>query len=337
MNKEGDKMKRIAINGFGRVGRIVFKELLDAGLEVVAINDLCDNAQLAYLLKYDSVHGRYDRKVDFDDKNLIVGNKKIQVLSEADAKNLPWGQLKIDLVVECTGFYTNLDNALDHVRAGAKHVIISAPGKGDMKTIVYGVNDKILDGKELVFSSSSCTTNCLAPLLKVIDDNYTIKEGFISTIHAYTNDQKILDVSHKKAYTERRGRASAINIIPTTTGAASSIGNVLPSLKGKLKGIAFRVPVSDGSLIDATITIEEKTTIDKINELYKKNENEVLNITFDPIVSSDIIGESCATLIDGSLTDVIENQIKIVAWYDNEFGYSMQMVRTIKKFLELTD
>ena len=330
-------MKRIAINGFGRIGRIVFKELLETKHEIVAINDLCDNPQLAYLLKYDSVHGRYDKKVDYDDDHLIVGKKKIKVYKEADAKKLPWDKLKVDLVVECTGFYTKLESALDHIKAGAKHVIISAPGKGDMKTIVYGVNDDILDGSEQVFSSSSCTTNCLAPLLKVIDDKYTIKEGFISTIHAYTNDQKILDVSHNKPYTERRGRASAINIIPTTTGAASSIGNVLPSLKGKLKGNAFRVPVSDGSLVDATITIKEKTTVEAINKLYKKNKSEVLDITFDPIVSSDIIGQSCASLIDGSLTDVIENQIKIVSWYDNEYGYSKQMVRTICKFLELTD
>jgi len=330
-------MKKVAINGFGRVGRIVFKELLKTNHEIVAINDLCDTPQLAYLLQYDSVHGKYEKKVNYDENHIIIDNKKIKVFSEKEAENLPWKDLEVDLVIECTGLYTNLEKALKHIDAGAKHVIISAPGKGEMKTIVYGVNDNILDGTEKVFSSSSCTTNCLAPLLKVINDNFSIKEGFISTIHAYTNDQKILDVSHNKDYRERRGRASAINIIPTTTGAASSIGNVLPDLNGKLKGNAFRVPVSDGSLIDATITIEENTTIEEINNLYKQNENEILNITFDPIVSSDIIGEPCATLIDGNLTDVIKNQIKIVAWYDNEFGYSMQMVRTICRFLELTD
>ena len=336
MKSKGDNMKKIAINGFGRIGRIIFKELLKSKYEIVAINDLCDNEELAYLLKYDSVHGIYDKSIKAKDDVLIVDGKKIKTFKETDARNLPWGSLDIDLVVECTGFYTSVDKALDHIKAGAKHVVISAPGKGDMKTIVYGVNDDILNGKELIFSTSSCTTNCLAPLLKVINDNYTIKEGFMSTIHAYTNDQKILDVAHKKNYRERRGRASAINIIPTTTGAASSIGNVIPSLKGKMNGSAFRVPVADGSLIDATILLEETPTVEEINKLYEKNKSEILDVTYEPIVSSDIIGTSYTTVIDASLTEVIKNQIKIVAWYDNEYSYSLQMIRTIKKFLDLT-
>ena len=329
-------MKRIAINGLGRIGRILLKELLKEKMNVVAVNDLCDNDELAYLIKYDSVHGKYNKKVKADKNAIIVDGKEIKTFKEMDAKNLPWKKLKIDLVIECTGLYTSLEKADDHIKAGAKHVVISAPGKGNMKTIVYGVNDDTLDGTEKIFSTSSCTTNCLAPLLKVIDDKYTIKEGYMSTIHAYTNDQKILDVAHKKNYTERRGRASAINIIPTTTGAAESIGNVMPSLKGKMKGSAFRVPVMDGSLVDVTLLLEEEPTKEEINNLYRSNQSDTLKITFDPIVSSDIIGTKAGSTIDGLLTSTIKNQVKIVSWYDNEFGYSMQMVRTIKKFLSLT-
>ena len=330
-------MKKVAINGLGRIGRIILKEIIkEKNIKLVAVNDLCSNDELAYLLKYDSVHGKYNKKITPLEDRIVVDGKSIKTFNIADASELPWGKLGIDLVIECTGFYTKLEDAKKHIAAGAKHVIISAPGKGKMKTIVYGVNEKKLTGKEEVFSAASCTTNCLAPLLNVIDKKFTIEEGFISTIHAYTNDQKILDVSHKKVYTERRGRASAINIIPTTTGAATAIGNVMPSLDGKLKGSAFRVPVMDGSLIDATLSLKEKVTKEQINELYKTSQSDVLKITFDPIVSSDIIGNSCGCLVDGSLTDVIKNQVKLIAWYDNEYGYSMQMIRTIKKFLNLT-
>lgn len=329
-------MKRIAINGLGRIGRIILKELLKEKMNVVAVNDLCDNDELVYLMKYDSVHGKFNKKIKASEDAIIIDGKEIKTFKEMDATLLPWKELKIDLVIECTGLYTSLEKARGHITAGAKSVIISAPGKGEMKTIVYGVNDDTLNGKEEVFSASSCTTNCLAPLLKVIDDKYTIKEGFASTIHAYTNDQKILDVAHKKPYTERRGRASAINIIPTTTGAAESIGNVMPSLKGKLKGSAFRVPVMDGSLVDVTLLLKEEVTKDEINNLYRSNQSDTIKITFDPIVSSDIIGTKTGCLVDGLLTSVVKNQVKIVAWYDNEFGYSMQMVRTIKKFLSLT-
>lgn len=329
-------MKRIAINGLGRIGRILLKELIKEKMNVVAVNDLCDNDELVYLMKYDSVHGKYNKKMKAGKDSITIDGKEIKTFKEMDAKNLPWKELKIDLVIECTGLYTSLEKASDHISAGAKHVVISAPGKGEMKTIVYGVNEDILDGTEKVFSTSSCTTNCLAPLLKVIDDKYTIKEGFMSTIHAYTNDQKILDVSHKKVYTERRGRASAVNIIPTTTGAAESIGNVMPKLNGKMKGSAFRVPVMDGSLCDVTLLLEEEVTKEEINNLYRSHQSDTLKITFDPVVSSDIIGTRAGSTIDGLLTSAIKNQVKIVAWYDNEFGYSMQMIRTIKKFLSLT-
>lgn len=329
-------MKKVAINGFGRIGRLVFRIIEEeTDLEVVAINDLTTSKQLAYLLKYDTNHRLYDKDISYDEENLIVNGRKIKVFSEMDPINLPWKDLNIDAVLECTGKFVDLEGAKKHITSGAKKVIISAPGKGDMKTIVYNVNDDILEGNEEVISAASCTTNCLAPVLKVLDDNFGIEKGFMTTIHAYTNDQANLDVSHKKDIKERRGRACAMNIIPTSTGAAKAIGKVLPQLEGKMLGGAIRVPVSDGSLIDLSLELKRNTSIEEINQTFKNNQNETIFYTEDPIVSSDIISSTCGALVDGLLTNVVEvdgkQLVKVIAWYDNEMGYSYQMVRTINK------
>lgn len=325
---------KVAINGFGRIGRIVFSLLEEVdNVEVVAINDLTSAKELAYLLKYDSVHRKNSYVVSYDEDYLLINNKKIKVFNEANIDALPWKELEVDYVLECTGKFTKEDLALKHIEAGARKVIVSAPCKGDVKTIVYNVNENILDGTEKVISAASCTTNCLAPVLKVLDDNFKVLRGFMTTVHAYTNDQVILDVSHKKGIESRRGRAAALNIIPTETGAASAIGKVLPSLDGKLSGSAMRVPVSDGSVIDLTLELDKKVTKEEINSVFKESINETLNYTEDPIVSSDVIGCSCGALVDGLLTNVLETDdkrlVKVVAWYDNEFGYSSQMVRLI--------
>lgn len=325
---------KVAINGFGRIGRIVFSLLEEVdNVEVVAINDLTSAKELAYLLKYDSVHRKNSYVVSYDEDYLLINNKKIKVFNEANIDALPWKELEVDYVLECTGKFTKEDLALKHIEAGARKVIVSAPCKGDVKTIVYNVNENILDGTEKVISAASCTTNCLAPVLKVLDDNFKVLRGFMTTVHAYTNDQVILDVSHKKGIESRRGRAAALNIIPTETGAASAIGKVLPSLDGKLSGSAMRVPVSDGSVIDLTLELDKKVTKEEINNVFKESINETLNYTEDPIVSSDVIGCSCGVLVDGLLTNVLETDdkrlVKVVAWYDNEFGYSSQMVRLI--------
>lgn len=325
---------KVAINGFGRIGRIVFSLLEEIdNVEVVAINDLTSAKELAYLLKYDSVHRKNSYVVSYDEDYLLINNKKIKVFNEANIDALPWKELEVDYVLECTGKFTKEDLALKHIEAGARKVIVSAPCKGDVKTIVYNVNENILDGTEKVISAASCTTNCLAPVLKVLDDNFKVLRGFMTTVHAYTNDQVILDVSHKKGIESRRGRAAALNIIPTETGAASAIGKVLPSLDGKLSGSAMRVPVSDGSVIDLTLELDKKVTKEEINNVFKESINETLNYTEDPIVSSDVIGCSCGALVDGLLTNVLETDdkrlVKVVAWYDNEFGYSSQMVRLI--------
>lgn len=330
---------RIAINGFGRIGRLVYRIMSeDNFFDVVAINDLSSSEELAYLLKYDTNHRTYNKNITFDNEGIIVNNKKTKVFSETDPSNLPWKELGIDLVFECTGKFTKEEDALKHVLAGAKKVLISAPGKGDMKTIVYNVNDDILDDTDKIVSAASCTTNCLAPVLKIIDDNFGIERGFMTTIHAYTNDQVTLDVSHKKGIRERRGRACAMNMVPTSTGAATAIGKVIPSLDGKLSGGAIRVPIPDGSLIDLSLELTEKVTVEEINSAFINKESETLMTTTDPIVSSDVIGTTCGALVDLSLTKVVEHDgkqmVKVIAWYDNEMGYSAQMVRTAKKLLE---
>lgn len=329
--------KKVAINGFGRIGRLVFRILENSELEVVAINDLSTPEELAYLLKYDTNHRTYNVSISHTEDSIIVNGRKIKVFSEKDAQNLPWGVCNIDLVLECSGHYTKLEDAQKHITAGAKKVLISAPGKGPMKTIVYGVNDDILDGTEQIVSAASCTTNCLAPVLKVLEDTFKIKKGNMTTVHAYTNDQVTLDVSHKKGIKERRGRACAMNIVPTKTGAASAIGLVIPTLEGKLNGSALRVPVSDGSLVDLVLELEKKATKEEINKAFQDNISSSLEYTTDPIVSSDIIGSKCGGMVDGSLTTVIadSNLVRVVAWYDNEYGYSNQMVRTAKKMFDI--
>ena len=332
-------MVRVAINGFGRIGRLVFRIMEeDPELEVVAINDLTDSEQLAYLLKYDTNHRVYRvDEISHDEENIIVGNRKVRVFSEMEPEKLPWRDLNIDVVFECTGKFVEKDAAMAHVKAGAKKVIISAPAKGDLKTIVYNVNDDILDGSEEVISAASCTTNCLAPVVKVLNDNFGIVKGYMTTVHAYTNDQVTLDVAHKKGIAARRGRACAANIVPTSTGAATAIGKVIPELEGKLNGGALRVPVSDGSLVDLVLELGRNVTDKEINEVLKRNTNETLKYTDDPIVSSDIISSSCGATVDGSLTSVVEvdgkQLIKVVAWYDNEMGYSYQMVRCAKALM----
>ena len=252
-----------------------------------------------------------------------------------DPINLPWKELSIDIVLECTGKFTSLDKAMTHIVSGAKKVLISAPGKGEMKTIVYNVNDDILSDNDLVVSAASCTTNCLAPVLKVLDDNFKVIKGNMTTVHAYTNDQVTLDVPHKKGIIERRGRACAMNMVPTSTGAAKAIGKVLPNLDGRILGSAIRVPVSDGSLIDLVVEVDKHVTKEEVNRVFKENTNETLHYTEDPIVSSDIISSTCGATIDAALTNIIEVDNKqllhVVAWYDNEMGYSYQMVRTLEK------
>lgn len=327
-------MKKIAINGFGRIGRLVFRiiEKLD-DMEVVAVNDLSSPEELAYLLKYDTNHRRYNKEITFDEDSIIVNGRKIKVYKEMEPTNLPWKELAIDVVLECTGKFTSLEKAMLHIEAGAKKVLISAPGKGEMKTVVYNVNHEILNDNDVVVSAASCTTNCLAPVLKILDENFGVVKGNMTTIHAYTNDQVTLDVSHKKGISERRGRACAMNMIPTSTGAAKAIGKVLPNLDGKILGSAIRVPVSDGSLVDLVIELSKNTTKEEINKVFKDNVNETLHYTEDPIVSSDIISSTCGATLDASLTNVIDvdgkQLVHIIAWYDNEMGYSYQMVRTL--------
>ena len=333
---------RVAINGFGRIGRLVFRIMEnDSDFDIVAINNISGVEQAAYLLKYDSVHGDYKKDdISFDEDNLIVGSKKIKVYSEKDPEVLPWGVLDIDVVLECSGHFNSLEDASKHIEAGAKKVVVSAPCKGDVKTIVYGVNENILEGDEKVISAASCTTNCLAPVLKVLNDNFGIEKGFMTTIHAYTNDQQVLDGSHKKGITERRGRNAATNIIPTSTGAAKAIGKVIPEIDGKLTGSAIRVPVCDGSLIDLTLELKDTVTALSVNKAFTSSKSEVLGATCDPIVSSDVIGSVNGGVVDLSLTDVLEvdgkQLVKVIAWYDNEYGYSNQMVRTVKYFNNLS-
>ena len=330
-------MIRVAINGFGRIGRLAFREIITTtDFDIVAINDLGNSEELAYLLKYDTNHRSFHiNEISFDDEGLVIaGKKKIKVFNESDPSNLPWKDLNIDLVLECTGIFTSYDKAMKHIEAGAKKVLISAPAKGEIKTIVYNVNDDILDGSEQIVSAASCTTNCLAPVLKVLQDNFGIEKGYMSTVHAYTNDQATLDVSHKKGIESRRGRACAQNIVPTSTGAASAIGKVIPELLGKMDGIAIRVPVSDGSMIDLTLQLSKNTTVEEINKCFIDNQNITLVTTNDPVVSSDVIGRKCGALVDLLSTNILEvdgkQLVKVIAWYDNEMGYSAQMVRTAK-------
>ena len=286
---------KVAINGFGRIGRMTFRALIESGredVEVVAINDLASPESSLHLLKYDTVHGRLPVEAKLEGDMLIAGSQKAKMFAIRDPKEYPWKDLDIDVVFECTGIFTEREKAQVHLDAAAKRVLVSAPAKGADLTVVYGVNENILDGSEQIVSASSCTTNCLAPVINILENNIGIEEGFMSTIHAYTNDQVTLDISHKKGITSRRGRACALNIIPTSTGATSSVEKVIPSLQGKLDGNSYRVPIEDGSLVEFTFIPKRETSVDEINGIFERNQSEVIKITYDPIVSSDIIGKN---------------------------------------------
>ena len=329
-------MIKVAINGFGRIGRLCFRLMEEnEEFEVVAINDLTDAEQLAYLLKYDTNHRNYRiDEITSDGEYIVIGDRRVKVYSEKDPAMLPWKDLDIDVVFECTGLFTSEEKAMAHINAGAKHVIISAPAKGDVKTIVYNVNNENLTGDEKIISAASCTTNCLAPVVDVLDREFGINKGYMTTVHAYTNDQVTLDVAHKKGINARRGRACAANIVPTSTVAASAIGKVCPNLDGKLEGTAMRVPVPTGSVVDLVLELGRNTTVEEINNTLKNSQNETLKYTEDPIVSSDVIGRRCGSLVDGQLTSIVEvdgkQLVKVVSWYDNEMSYTAQMVRTAK-------
>ena len=332
---------KVGINGFGRIGRCVLRSALEHKLDIdfVSINDLTDPKTLAHLLKYDSVHGNLKNEITYGEDYIAIDGKKIQITKEKDPANLPWAKLGVEVVLESTGLFTKRPDAEKHLQAGAKKVIISAPSKSDIKTIVYNVNHNILSGDEEVISAASCTTNCLAPVLDIIEKNIGIERGFMTTVHAYTNDQATLDIPHNKGILARRGRACAQNIVPASTGAASAIGKVIPSLMGKMDGNAFRVPVSDGSVIDVTLVLKRSTTKEEINTLFQNNQNETLKFTMEPIVSSDVIGRKVGALVDGLSTTILKDGgnelVKIVAWYDNEMGYTSQMMRTAKHIANL--
>ncbi|MCL2675390.1 MAG: type I glyceraldehyde-3-phosphate dehydrogenase [Firmicutes bacterium] len=328
---------KVAINGFGRIGRLAFRLMFgEKGYEVVAINNRTYNPEmLAHLLKYDSTQGRYHRldDVTVDGDCMVVCGKRIKFYSETDATKLPWGELGVDVVLECTGSYTTVEKTAQHIAAGAKKVVLSAPAKDAMPTIVYNVNHETLKATDTIISAASCTTNCLAPMAKALNDLCKIERGFMTTIHAYTGDQNALDGTHKGDF--RRARAAAINIVPNTTGAAKAIGLVIPELKGKLDGAAQRVPVATGSLTELTAVVCGTVTAEEINAYMKSCVSETYWYTDEPIVSSDVIGTSCGSLFDATQTRVMpmegnKSLVKVVAWYDNEMGYTYQMVRTIK-------
>ncbi len=323
---------KVAINGFGRIGRLTFKALLSRdNVEVVAINDLTDNKTLAHLLKYDSVHGRFQGTVEHDDDSLTVNGKRIVALAERDPKLLPWGDMGVDIVLESTGRFVDEAGAGQHLTAGAKKVVISAPAKGNIPTVVLGVNEDILTGDETIISNASCTTNCLAPMAKVLNDTFGIEKGFITTVHAYTSDQSLQDSPHSDL---RRARAAALSIIPTSTGAAKAVGLVLPELKGKLDGIAMRVPVPDGSTTDLTVLLKREATAEEINAAMKKaadgDMKGILEYSTDPLVSADIIGNPHSCIFDSELTSANGTLVKVVGWYDNEAGYSSRTADLIK-------
>jgi len=316
---------KVAINGFGRIGRITCRQLLEKNnVEIVAINDLTDTKTLAHLFQFDSAHGSFKGNVSYDAEHLIINGKKIRVLSVKNPAELPWKSLGVEVVLESTGLFTEKEKAEAHITAGAKKVVISAPATGDLKTIVLGVNDHILDGSETVISNASCTTNCLAPLVKVLEDNFGIESGYMTTVHAYTADQRLQDAPHKDL---RRARSAAVSIIPTSTGAAKALGLVIPSVKGKLNGYALRVPVPVGSVTDFTATLKRPASKEEINAAFEKAANDgslkgYLKYSEDALVSIDIVGDPHSCIFDSELTMANGTNIKVVGWYDNEFGYS---------------
>ena len=336
-------MTRVAINGFGRIGRNVFRIIAartGSDIRVVAINDLSDDDILAYLLEYDSVMGRFNQEVTVSDGVMKVGDHEIQMLMERDPAQLPWEELDVDVVIEATGVFRDRASLQKHIDAGAKRVILTVPSKDAIdETIVLGVNDTELDAGDLIVSNASCTTNCLAPLAKVLDDEFGIKKGVMTTVHAYTNDQRLADVPHKDL---RRSRAATENIIPTTTGAAKAVGEVLPQLVGKLDGMAMRVPVPDGSTVDLVVELEKDVTAEEVNAAIKKAANGdlagIIEYTEDPIVSTDIIGNPHSSIFDASGTQVMgKNLVKVMSWYDNEWGYSNRVVDLIERLAEVIE
>ncbi|GLY65759.1 type I glyceraldehyde-3-phosphate dehydrogenase [Amycolatopsis taiwanensis] len=324
---------RVGVNGFGRIGRNFFRAVVASGhdIEVVAFNDLGDVATMAHLLKYDSILGRFPGEVTVADDGIVVDGKTIKALAERDPANLPWGELGVDVVLESTGFFTNADAAKAHIAGGAKKVVISAPAKGEDLTVVLGVNDKLYDGSQTIISNASCTTNCLGPLAKVLHEAFGIEKGLMTTIHAYTQDQNLQDGPHKDP---RRARAAAVNVVPTSTGAAKAIGLVLPELNGKLDGYSLRVPVPTGSITDLTVNLTKKATVEEINAAYKAAADGplkgILRYSEDPIVSSDIVTDPASCIYDAPLTKVIDDQVKVFGWYDNEWGYSNRLADLVK-------
>lgn len=330
---------KVAINGFGRIGRLVFRQIHNMeGIDVVAINDLTSPATLAHLLKYDSAQGRFEQKVTSTENAIVVNGHEIKIYAQKDPAQIPWGSHDVDVVIESTGFFTDADKAKAHITAGAKRVVISAPATGDLKTVVFNVNHAILDGTETIISCASCTTNCLAPMAKALNDNFTIVTGIMSTIHAYTNDQNTLDAPHPKNDL-RRARAAAANIVPNSTGAAKAIGLVLPELKGKLDGGAQRVPVITGSVTELYSILEKTVTVDEVNAAMKAASNESFGYNEDEIVSTDVIGINFGSLFDATQTKVQtigdKQLVKTVSWYDNEMSYVSQLVRTVNYFAGL--
>ena len=321
------KKIKIAINGFGRIGRIGLRALLKKSeIDVVAINDLADTKTLAHLFKYDSVHRTFNGEVGCDENNIIINNKKIKVYNKKDPSELPWKDLEIDIVIESTGHFLDQHAAGKHIQAGAKKVIISAPAKDDTKTIVLGINEHLILPEDTIISNASCTTNCAAPMLKVLHDNFTVEEAYVTTVHSYTGDQRIHDAPHKDL---RRARAAAVSMIPTSTGAAKAMYKIFPELTGKLGGCGIRVPVPDGSLTDITCVLSQPHSVELINEAFKKASqgylNGILDYTEDPIVSADVIGNPASCLFDAEFTSVVNNMVKVIGWYDNEFGYSHRL------------
>ena len=327
---------KVAINGFGRIGRLALRQIEKAqGIEVVAVNDLTPADMLLHLFKYDNTQGRFEGSAELKDDAIVVNGKEIKVFANPNPEELPWGELGVDVVLECTGFFTSKTKAEAHIRAGARKVVISAPGGNDVKTVVYGVNQDILDGSETVISAASCTTNCLAPMAAVLQKEFGIVEGLMTTIHAYTGDQNTLDAPHRKG-DFRRARAAALNIVPNSTGAAKAIGLVIPELNGKLDGSAQRVPVATGSLTELVSILERPVTKEEINAAMKAAANDALGYTEDQIVSSDVIGIEYGSLFDATQTRVMtvgdKQLVKTVAWYDNEMSYTCQLVRTLEFF-----
>jgi glyceraldehyde 3-phosphate dehydrogenase len=330
---------KVAINGFGRIGRLVYRQIFEMeGIDVVAVNDLTSPKVLAHLLKYDSAQGGFGKEVTFSDNSITVNGHEIKIYAQKDPSQIPWGEHDVDVVLECTGFFADKTKAEAHLKAGAKRVVISAPATGDLKTIVFNVNHDILDGSEKIISCASCTTNCLAPMAKVLNDKFGIVLGLMTTVHAYTNDQNTQDAPHPKGDL-RRARAAAQNIVPNSTGAAKAIGLVIPEIKGKLDGTAQRVPVLTGSLTELTTTLSKKVSVEEVNKAMKDASNESFGYTEDEIVSSDIVGMHYGSLFDATQTKVLtvgeQQLVKTVSWYDNEMSYVSQLVRTVKYFAEL--